>query len=517
MIDPRENAASAAPFFSMHGMNKSFGSVVAIHEVEMDIHQGEVLALLGENGAGKSTLVKILYGFYAADSGTIRRNGKAIQIDSPQDAREYEIGMVFQQFNLIPAFSVAENIALFTPNLSATLDMKHVSRQITDLSERYKLQVNPEERVADLSIGDRQKVEILKLLISDARLLILDEPTRVLAPHEIDALFEVLNTLSSDGYAIILITHKLHEVLEIADRITVLRGGEVAGSITRETASEAKLIEMMFGHKVTEFAGFDRSSVPAAGTVLLDLQQVSTTAEGTEVSLAEINLKVVAGEIVGIAGVSGEGQRELADLVLGKTRATFGKIMLGGEDATGYSINRIRRSGVVFVPESPLVMAAAPYMTVLENMAVPESERYARRGGLTIDWETIKRDYGASMERLGFSIPLYTMARSLSGGNLQRMVIAREMAHDPVLIIASYLTSGLDVQSAIAARRALVQARTAGAGVLFFSEDLDELFSLSDRLIVIYGGRIRGNFDPVETNSHEIGYLMTGSEAEHVC
>jgi simple sugar transport system ATP-binding protein len=251
--------------------------------------------------------------------------------------------------------------------------------------------------------------------------------------------------------------------------------------------------------------------------VLLDLQQVSTTAEGTEVSLAEINLKVVAGEIVGIAGVSGEGQRELADLVLGKTRATFGKIMLGGEDATGYSINRIRRSGVVFVPESPLVMAAAPYMTVLENMAVPESERYARRGGLTIDWETIKRDYGASMERLGFSIPLYTMARSLSGGNLQRMVIAREMAHDPVLIIASYLTSGLDVQSAIAARRALVQARNAGAGVLFFSEDLDELFSLSDRLIVIYGGRIRGNFDPVETNSHEIGYLMTGSEAEHVC
>jgi simple sugar transport system ATP-binding protein len=497
----------------MRGIDKSFGDVKANDQIDLDVFASEVLALLGENGAGKSTLVKILYGFYQADGGTIEHLGAPVSVQSPHDARQLNIGMVFQNFNLIPAFTVAENIALFFPDLDALVDLKHISHQIETISKRYNLQVDPDALVMDLSVGDQQKVEILKLLVSNARVLILDEPTRVLVPHEIEALFNVLENLRSDGFAIILITHKLKEVLDIADRITVLRNGRIAGSITIEEASEQKLVEMMFARKVAEFQGLDPNRVEEADVPVLDLRAISTQGEGTQVSLKKIDLKVLSGEIVGITGVSGNGQRELADVVLGKLNVESGSIFLRNENVTDYSIRKIRRKGVAFIPESPTAMAVAPYMTVLENMAVPQIWRYSRNGGLMIDWDAINKDYSASMDQLDFTLPLYSPARTLSGGNLQRLVIAREMAHEPELIIASYLTSGLDVRSAIAAREALVQARAQGAGVLLFSDDLDELFSLSDRLIVLQGGSIRGQFIPANTSYQEIGYLMTGAEA----
>jgi simple sugar transport system ATP-binding protein len=497
----------------MRGIDKSFGDVKANDQIDLDVFASEVLALLGENGAGKSTLVKILYGFYQADGGTIEHLGAPVSVQSPHDARQLNIGMVFQNFNLIPAFTVAENIALFFPDLNALVDLKHISYQIETISKRYNLQVDPDALVMDLSVGDQQKVEILKLLVSNARVLILDEPTRVLVPHEIEALFNVLENLRSDGFAIILITHKLKEVLDIADRITVLRNGRIAGSITIEEASEQKLVEMMFARKVAEFQGLDPNRVEEADVPVLDLRAISTQGEGTQVSLKKIDLKVLSGEIVGITGVSGNGQRELADVVLGKLNVESGSIFLRNENVTDYSIRKIRRKGVAFIPESPTAMAVAPYMTVLENMAVPQIWRYSRNGGLMIDWDAINKDYSASMDQLDFTLPLYSPARTLSGGNLQRLVIAREMAHEPELIIASYLTSGLDVRSAIAAREALVQARAQGAGVLLFSDDLDELFSLSDRLIVLQGGSIRGQFIPANTSYQEIGYLMTGAEA----
>ena len=512
----RSTDSNGIPLVSMRGINKSFADVKANDQIDLDIYTSEVLALLGENGAGKSTLVKILYGFYQADSGTIEKQGSPITIQSPHDAREQHIGMVFQNFNLIPAFTVSENIALFFPDLDAIVDLKLISRRIKRLSERYNLQVDPAAYVMDLSVGDQQKVEILKLLLSDARLLILDEPTRVLAPHEIEALFKVLDSLRADGYAIVLITHKMNEVLAIANRITVLRQGRVAGSLSVTEASEEKLIEMMFARKVAEFKGIERHEVQIETEPMLELRQISTRAEGTQVSLKTIDLKVYPGEIVGITGVSGNGQRELADVVLGKLSTIGGSIFLRGEDATRMSIRRIRRKGIAFIPESPMAMAVAPYMTVLENMAVPQVWRYSHNGGLKIDWETIKQDFSASMEQLGFKLPLDSMARSLSGGNLQRLVIAREMAHQPELIIASYITNGLDVRSAIAARESLVQARAQGAGVLLFSDDLDELFSMSDRLIVLQGGSIQGQFTPAETSYQEIGYLMSGSEVSNV-
>jgi len=504
------------PLITMRGITKAFPGILANDAIDLDIYISEIHALLGENGAGKSTLMKILYGFYRADSGQILINGKPISIRSPHDARAVGIGMVFQDFNLIPAFSVAENIALFLPDLKAVLDIKEIDRRIHDLSERYDLQVDPQALVSQLSIGEQQKVEILKLLVADSRILVLDEPTRVLAPHEVKALFRVLDSLREDGYAIILITHKMKEVLECADRITVLRGGRVAGSLPRSKASEDKLVSLMFERKITGLKVGRKHIRDESASPLLDLRGVETRGEGAETSLKAIDLEVYPGEIVGVAGVSGNGQKELGDVALGMIRCVKGKKFLFGNDFTNSIIQKVRRGGVVFIPENPLTMASVPFMTVLENMALTQTWRYARLGGFRMDWQAVKTDIEDTLKRFGFSFSLYIPARSLSGGNLQRMVIIREMAHDPRLIIASYLTRGLDVQSTIAARQALIQAREAGAGVLLISEDLEELFALSDRLIVLYDGRIVGTFKPAETNIYEVGHLMTGSEFQHV-
>ena len=504
------------PFLTLRGITKSFPGVLANDHIDLDIYTSEIHALLGENGAGKSTLMKVLYGFYHADSGRILLNGEPISIQSPHDARSVRIGMVFQDFNLIQAFSVAENIALFLPDLMAVLNLKEINRRIHDLSEHYDLQVNPQAMVSQLSIGEQQKVEILKLLLADARLLILDEPTRVLAPHEVKALFKVLDSLRKDGYAIILITHKMKEVLECADRITVLRGGRVAGTLLCSAASEGDLVSLMFEKKLVGLQVSRKQTRDESASPLLELRGINTRGAGVETSLKNIDLKIYPGEIVGVAGVSGNGQKELGDVVLGMGKCVSGTKLLFDNDVTNCSIQEIRKSGVGFIPENPLAMATAPFMTVLENMALTNTWRYTRLGGFGMNWQAVKTAIEDVEKRLGFSFPLYVPARSLSGGNLQRMVVAREMTHDPRLMIASYLTRGLDVQSTITVRQALIQARERGAGVLLISEDLEELFTLSDRLIVLYGGKIVGDFRPEETDIYEVGHLMTGSEVQNV-
>jgi simple sugar transport system ATP-binding protein len=499
----------------MRAITKSFPGVLANNRLDLDIYDSEIHALLGENGAGKSTLMKILYGFYRCDSGEILFDGQPVVIQSPHDARFRQIGMVFQDFNLIPALSVAENIALFLPRLPAVLNANKINQRIIEVSKHYDLQVNPRALVSQLSIGEQQKVEILKLLLADARLLILDEPTRVLAPHEVEALFKVLYSLRRDGFAIVLITHKLKEVLECADRITVLRGGCLAGTLLRSEASEDKLVGLMFEKKLATLQVNRRRAISAPGIPLLELRGAGTHAEGLTPSLKDIDLKVHPGEIVGVAGVSGNGQKELGDLALGMLKCVRGRKYLFGKDCTRQSILQVRRNGVGFIPENPLTMAIAPFMTVLQNLALTRTWRYARAGGLSMDWPAVKADAERTMQRLEFSFPLYVPARSLSGGNLQRMVIVREMTQEPRLIIASYLTRGLDVQSTIAARQALIQARDNGAGILLISEDLEELFSLSDRLIVLYAGSIVGSFKPEDTNVFEVGHLMTGPEGQN--
>lgn len=504
------------PLISMRSITKQFPGVLANDRIDFDIYQSEIHALLGENGAGKSTLMKILYGFYRSDSGQILKNGEQVTIKSPQDARDLQIGMVFQNHNLIPALNVAENIALFLPDLPFILRDKTISDHIKEISSNYNLQVNPEALASQLSIGEQQKVEILKLLLSDARVLILDEPTRVLAPHEIDAFFEILFKLRTDGYSIIMITHKMKEVLSCADRITVLRQGGVTNCLLREEANEAALISLMFGKQLPQLEVKSRLIDRSNLIPVLELQDIETEGEGAETSLNQINLQIFPGELVGVAGVSGNGQKELGDLVLGMIPSKSGKKFLNDQDITKDSIQELRKHGLAFIPENPLTMATVPYMSVLENFVISNTWRYGSRAGLSVDWETAKADLQNGLRELGFTLPLYVPATTLSGGNLQRLVIVRELSHQPLLIVASYLTRGLDVQSTLAARAALLKARDQGAGVLLLSEDLEELFELSDRIIVLFQGGVVGEFIPAETDRYEIGHLMTGTEVQNV-
>jgi simple sugar transport system ATP-binding protein len=515
MTDPTSVSASPAPLASMRAISKSFPGVLANDRIDLDIHASEIHALLGENGAGKSTLMKILYGFYRADSGEISMHGRPVSIFSPHEARAMHIGMVFQDLALIPAFTVAENIALFLPHLPAVLDARAIESRINEMAARYDLQVRPRALVSQLSIGEQQKVEILKLLLSDARLLILDEPTRVLAPHEVQALFRVLASLRRDGFAIVLITHKMKEVLECADRISVLRGGRVAGTLTRAEASEARLLELMFDKKLPPLQTQGPTPAGTEARTLLELRDVGTQAVGAAPTLSGINLRLAPGEIVGVAGVSGNGQRELGDVVLGIERCAAGRKFLFGQEFTRRSIRAARTAGVAYIPESPLALAAVPWMTVLENMVLSRTQVFARWGGLRMDWRAARSEARLGLERFGYSVALDVPARSLSGGNLQRMVIVRELAPGPQLIVASYLTRGLDVHSALAARQALLAARAQGAGVLLISEDLEELFALSDRLVVMFAGRMVGEFRPADTTPYEVGRLMTGAEVAH--
>jgi len=508
--------ASRPPIISMRGIRKEFPGVIANDSVDFDIYQSEIHALLGENGAGKSTLMKILYGFYRADSGQILHSGNPIIINSPQDARDHKIGMVFQNHNLIPALSVAENISLFMPELPFILRNKPINQHIREITTNYNLRVDPEAMLSQLSIGEQQKVEILKLLLSDARILILDEPTRVLAPHEIDAFFRILFDLRNDGYSIVLITHKMNEVLSCADRITVLRGGAVTDSLPREDADEDILIKLMFGKQLPQLEITSREIDRSNSMPILELQNLSTEGEGAETSLNQVNLQVHPGEIVGVAGVSGNGQRELGDAVLGMIPCKSGKKLLNNRDITKNTIQNLRKEGLAFIPENPLIMATVPFMSVLENFLISSTWRYGTRSGLSVNWTKAKADFERGMKEIGFSLPLYVPAQTLSGGNLQRLVIIRELSHQPALIVASYMTRGLDVQSTQAARRALLTASDHGAGILLISEDLDELFELSDRIIVLYDGKVVGDFFPGETDRYEIGHLMTGTEVDNV-
>ncbi len=503
---------SGTPLLAVEGLTCRFGQVVANDSVTFLVQHAEIHAVLGENGAGKSTLMKLVYGVYHPDEGQMHFEGEKVCIDSPAIARRLGIGMVFQDLRLIPAFTVAENIALGLPLKGPRLDRGKVSRQIVEAAERYGLAAEPDALVRTLSIGERQRVEILKALMAGAKLLILDEPTSVLAPQEVDTLFVGLDKLRSQGLSVIIITHKLHEARAICDRVTVLRGGRVIlSAVDPAPMSDGELVDAMVGRSVPALPA-ERPATPPDAATALELKGVSVKGDRGQLALTDVTLSVRKGEILGIAGVSGNGQRELYEVALGLRPAVTGSVKIGSTEVSG-PVAAIE-AGAVGVPEDPVADAVVPGLSVAEHMALANLKSF--RKGLGIDWKSVRDSLGSLEEKaqLRMQGAERTLA-DLSGGNIQRVMLTRALATPGPFVAAAYPSRGLDVATTRRTQELLLEQRAAGAGVLFISEDLDELMELSDRIAVLHSGSVAGVVVPKETDRYEIGRLMLGGGGEH--
>jgi len=510
--------ATAAPFaIELKGISKAFGPVQANRDINFAVPKGTIHGIIGENGAGKSTLMSILYGFYKADAGQIFINGKQTAIPDSQSAIRAGIGMVFQHFKLVPNFTVLENIILGAEDGAMLASSLGKARKVlADLSREYELDVNPEALVEDLSVGHQQRVEILKALYRQADILILDEPTGVLTPDEADHLFRILKGLRDQGKTIILITHKLREIMEATDNVSVMRRGTMVGTVRTAETDPAALAELMVGRKVL----LEVEKGPAApGKMVLSVRDLRVRDEHGVERLKGVSFDIHAGEILGIAGVAGNGQSQLLEALGGIARAT-GKITLNGVDLplTGGQANgRTRRAaGIAHVPEDRQALGLIMDFAAWENMVfgyhhAPEYQKNA----LLMDNAAIKADTVAKMERYDVRPPIPGLpAKSFSGGNQQKIVVAREMERHPDLLLIGQPTRGVDIGAIEFIHKQIVALRDAGTAVLLVSVELDEIMSLSDRIAVMFDGQIMGTADPETTDERALGLLMAGIGVE---
>jgi simple sugar transport system ATP-binding protein len=500
----------APPVLEARGITKRFPGVLANDDVDLVVGQGEIACLLGENGAGKSTLMNVVYGRYQPDAGELYVKGERALFNSPSDAIRAGIGMVHQHFQLVPVLTVAENVILgHEVRKGPFLDLARARREVAELSEQYGLAVDPDARVEELSVGAQQRVELIKALYRNADILILDEPTAVLTPAEVDHFFGVVRTLVDTGKSVVFITHKLREVLAVADTVTVLRGGRVVGSADPRTATEASLASLMVGRDVV----FEVPKGPAnPGTTVLHVQDLQVADDRGVAMVDGVDLAVRAGEILGIAGVEGNGQRELVEAIAGMRHPIRGTVSIGGHDIGGWSPRRVSEIGVGHVPEDRGKHGLVGSFSVADNLMLNRYHRgpYSRRG--VFQRAAIADNAAKEIDAFDIRTPSGdTPAGSLSGGNQQKVVVARELSTDLKLLVVAQPTRGLDVGSVEFIHRQIVQRRDAGAAVLLVSAELDEILALADRVAVIYRGRIVAVMERAEATREGVGLLMAGA------
>jgi ABC-type uncharacterized transport system ATPase subunit len=507
---PAVNQATLA--LDLQGIDKAFYGVKANDSVDFDLRWGEVHALLGENGAGKSTLCSVLAGLYRPDAGTFTYDGEPVAFRSPKDALAAGIGMVYQHFRLVPNLTVAENLALGHPGVGMRISQRVLVRAANELGARYGLPVDPLARVWQLSVGEQQRVEILKLLYRDARILILDEPTAVLTPQESAGLFDTMRLMASEGKSVIFVSHKLREVKQVSDRVTVLRDGRRVGDVVTADAELRDLARMMVGRDL-ELPS--RGEVAPPGEPVLTVRDLRVDGDRGIEAVRGVSFDVHHGEILGVAGVSGNGQRELAYGIVGLRRPSGGTVVLDGEDLTRAGVRERSRRGIAYVPQSRLGMGLAPGLTTDDNLALKSFRDPPFCRGPLLSIGAFREQAAELIERYDIrgvrpGLPI----RLLSGGNLQKALIAREVSQHHLVLIARSPTRGLDVGATQAVRQLLLAERAAGTGVLLISEDLDELLALADRMLVLYEGAVVGEVTAEEATAERLGLLMAGHRDE---
>ncbi len=495
------------PLFSLKNISKYFTRVVANNNISFDIHRGEVLALLGENGAGKSTIMKILYGLYQMDEGEILKDGNLIQIDSPKDAIKNGIAMIQQHFSLVSAHTVTENIILGSKR--GRIDLRTASREVGEMADKYHFDLDPNALIRDLDVGVQQKVEILKTMFQEAQLLIMDEPTAVLTPQESENLMIFVRQFAAAGHSVIFITHKLKEVMSVADRIIVMRDGEVHGDLLCRETNESELSRLMIGrdliapHKPETVRQMDGKN----GLVIRHL----SSEEKEMVSLSDINFTIKPGEILGVAGVSGNGQEELCEVLIGARAHTTGQVILNHDDLTDLSLRERIAKGIGYVPVNRYRDAFVMSMSLAENMFLKSTyDSVWQRHGF-INFSQLNRQTDASILEYNIKAPgADAVTGSLSGGNQQKMLLAREVRLAKSLLILNQPTRGLDLGAINNVHTTILKAREENKCILLISTELSEIFMLSDRIAVMYKGRIVGIYEPKELNTERIGLLMAG-------